>query len=64
MTHVDENEPTEVERLRSEIERVKWVVEVHLSRHGLWDEQVGLDVRGAWLAGEEQRTLPGSERIQ
>lgn len=32
----------------AEVERVKWVAEVHLSRRGLWTDEVGLEIRAAW----------------
>lgn len=45
------------------VSRSRWVVEVHLTRAGLWDQPVGLDIRAAWARGDEldpQDYPPGS----
>lgn len=35
------------------VSRSRWVVEVHLTRAGLWNEPVGLAIRAAWARGDE-----------
>ena len=48
-----EKDAGEVDDLRREIERIKWVTEVHLSRHGLWNAEVGLAIRAGWASADD-----------
>lgn len=41
-----------VNALEAELRRIKWVVEVQMERHGLWDSPAGESIRAAWAEGE------------